>query len=202
MSITGLIIAGGQSRRFGSDKRRLRLWGAAGPTLLEHTIAILAPLCSELIVALNDPENWPNLPARLVPDEAHNVGPLGGLYAGLRAAQYPAALVVAADLPLLNPQLLRALIDYPLIGDALVPQRPAGLEPLHAIYCRSCLPRLTSYLQQGDRSMHGFLAQITIQHPPLALLEQHDPEERSFYNINAPDQLAIIVDLLRHRYVQ
>ncbi len=48
--VSGVVVAGGRSRRLGQDKRRLRLWGEVGPTLLEHTLQVLAPLCAELIV--------------------------------------------------------------------------------------------------------------------------------------------------------
>lgn len=119
----GIILAGGQSRRMNEDKRRLRLWGADGPTLLEHTLAVLAPLCDELIVVLNDLHEWIHLPATLVSDIVPGSGPAGGLYTGLLYTHAPSALVVAADMPFLNPRLLRYMLSYPQPYDALVPVR-------------------------------------------------------------------------------
>jgi molybdenum cofactor guanylyltransferase len=193
MSISGLIIAGGRSTRFGSDKRALRLWGSEGPTLLEHTIALLAPLCDEVIVVLNDPERWPDLAVRTVADAYPAAGPLAGMYAGLCAARSAAALVVAADMPLLNPALLKALIDYAAVYDALVPQSINGLEPLHAIYRQTCTTHLKTYLDQGGRAIHTFLRTINMQHPPSTMLEQHDPHGSSFFNLNTPGELAEII---------
>ncbi|MEP7190641.1 MAG: NTP transferase domain-containing protein, partial [Roseiflexaceae bacterium] len=63
---SAIVLAGGVSRRLGQDKRRLRLWRAAGPTLLEYVVGIVARLCADVLVVLNDPDAWAELPARLV----------------------------------------------------------------------------------------------------------------------------------------
>lgn len=118
--VSAIVIAGGRSRRLGFDKRRLKLWGDAGPTLLEHTVALVGSLCSEVVVVLNDAEQWPGLPARMIPDAFPEAGALGGLATGLGAASSPYALAVASDMPLLNPRLLRAMLEQPHDYDALV----------------------------------------------------------------------------------
>jgi molybdenum cofactor guanylyltransferase len=82
---TAIVLAGGRSTRLGQDKRRLQLWGSQGPTLLARTVALAAACCAEVVVVLNDPEAWPDLPARLVLDAYPGVGPLGGLASGLAA---------------------------------------------------------------------------------------------------------------------
>lgn len=127
VELSGIVIAGGRSRRFGVDKRRLRLWGEGGPHLLGHTVALLQPLCVETIVVLNDAEAWSDLPARIVPDEQPGSGALGGLISGLQAMRAPAALVIAADMPLIVPEVLAALAQWPFTGDALAPTPPASL---------------------------------------------------------------------------
>jgi molybdopterin-guanine dinucleotide biosynthesis protein A len=98
----------------GQDKRCLRLWGAHAPTLLAHTVALVATVCAEVVVVLNDSAAWPDLPGRLVPDAFPGAGPLGGLATGLAAVTTDAALLLACDMPLLQPALLRALLDAPL----------------------------------------------------------------------------------------
>ncbi|MCS6840385.1 MAG: NTP transferase domain-containing protein, partial [Roseiflexus sp.] len=123
MSTSCIIIAGGSSRRMGSDKRRLRLWGERGPTLLEHMVAQAARFSDDVIVALNDPEAWSGLPARLVCDEAAEGGPLAGLAAGLAASRYEYALALACDMPLVQEALIDALLAYPRPYDALAPLR-------------------------------------------------------------------------------
>lgn len=195
--LAGVVVAGGQSRRLGQDKRRLRLWGDPGPTLLEHTLATLAPLCAELVVVLNDAEAWPGLPARAVPDVYADAGALGGIYAGLAAASAPRAIVVAADMPLLSPAALRAMLALPHDYDALVPRSPRperarnalDLEPLHAVYTRACLGPLRATLDAGRRRIVDFLDQVRVRVVEPADLAAADPAGRSFRNINTPEEL-------------
>jgi molybdopterin-guanine dinucleotide biosynthesis protein A len=170
----------------GRDKRSLRLWGSTGPTLLEFVAGVLAPLCSDLIVVLNDPAAWRGLPARLVPDEVPGCGALGGLISGLAAMQYDQAIVVAGDMPLLNRQLLTALRDTPFAGDACVPADSAGLQPLHALYRRSCLRHLRRARDSGRLGLGAALAGLQISRPDPGLLQVHDPHGYSWFNLNTP----------------
>lgn len=204
--ISGIIVAGGASRRLGQDKRRLQLWGAAGPTLLGHTLAVLDPLCAERIVVLNDPERWPDLPARLVGDAYPDGGALGGIVSGLEAAAHGVAIVVAADLPLLNGGLLAALVGMLGDADALLPRSPApgrarngrDLEPLHAIYRRSCRETLAMALRSGERQIFAALAGLRVRSPAPEELRPYDPIGHSFTNINTPADLARVQELIGH----
>lgn len=204
----GIILAGGQSRRMNQDKRRLRLWGADGPTLLEHTLAVLTPLCDELIVVLNDPHAWYHLQATLVTDIVPGSGPAGGLYTGLLYTHAPSALVVAADMPFLNPRLLRYMLSYPQSYDALVPIHPHNtpqmntdtprcciseksgspsieqVEPLHAVYSRACLPHMQAALDEGIRRMADILARLDTVYLSPEEVARHDSSGMSFTNIN------------------
>lgn len=194
---SGIILAGGQSRRLGQDKRRLRLWGEDKPSLLEHTVSILSLLCDEVIVVLNDPEDWKHLPAYLVTDDLPDAGVLGGLYTGLNAAKYQHALVIGADMPFLNIDLLKAMLGYPRNFDALVPRsiKPnkarngLNAETLHAIYSRQRLDLLREKLREGTRSIAEFLSVINVKFLEPAIVTKYDPHGYSFFNINTPDDL-------------
>jgi molybdopterin-guanine dinucleotide biosynthesis protein A len=207
-NVSGVVVAGGLSRRLGHDKRRLRLWGPTGPTLLEHTLGVLAPLCADLLVVLNDAAAWPALPARVVGDVYADGGALGGIYAGLAAAHFPVALVVAADMPLLNAHLLRAMLAHPLAGDALVPRTlrthpgaapgtPApAAEPLHALYRRACLPTLEKALDAGTRRIGDVLGLLRVDWLEPPDVARHDPAGHSFLNLNTPADLAYVQRVL------
>jgi molybdenum cofactor guanylyltransferase len=186
-----IILAGGQSRRLGFDKRRLRLWGADGPTLLEHTLALVAPLSTEVIVVLNDADAWPNLAARSVPDAYPEAGPLGGLASGMQALHAETALVVACDMPQLEPALLAALSAEPLAADVRCLVRPVtGPEPLLALYHRRCRCSAETLLRQGERRMSAFLATLCRDERGPGWWARYDPAGRSFTNINRPHDLA------------
>jgi molybdopterin-guanine dinucleotide biosynthesis protein A len=198
--VAGVVVAGGQSRRLGEDKRKLRLWGDSGPMLLEHTLALIAPLCDELVVVLNDPQDWQHLPARLVPDAYADGGSLGGIYSGLAAVSKQHALVVAGDMPLLNPKLLAAMLSRPRDFDALVPRSPhvgvarnaLNVEPLHAVYSKACLEPLRHTLEQGQRRIIAFLERVHVVTIEPDELQMYDPYGHAFLNINTPDELAAV----------
>jgi molybdopterin-guanine dinucleotide biosynthesis protein A len=103
----------------GTDKRRLRLWGERGPMLLEYMVIRTARFSDDIVVALNDPEAWSGLQARLVRDEVARSGPLAGLAAGLAVCHHEYALALACDLPLVQDALIDALLAYPRPYDAL-----------------------------------------------------------------------------------
>lgn len=199
-----MVLAGGQSRRLGRDKRRLRLWGANGPTLLEHTVAMAATLCAEVVVVLNDPEGWPCLPAAIIGDCYPDGGALGGVASALEVIATPFALVLACDMPLLNPSLLAAMVAVPRAYDLLVPsspqpgasRNPFGVEPLHAIYARSCLAPMQRALSAGERQVTCFFPHVRVSYLDAAIVRHHDPDGHSFLSVNTPEQLATVEQLL------
>lgn len=183
----------------GRDKRRLRLWGAQGPMLLEHAVARAACVSDDIIVALNDPHDWPGLAARLVVDEMAHAGPLAGLAAGLAVCRHEYALTLACDLPFIQNALLEALLIYPRPYDALAPLRPAGAraprnaiaaEPLLAVYRRSCRAAINHCLERGARALIDLLALVDTQYLPPDVWRRYDPEGLSFINLNRPEDLA------------
>jgi molybdopterin-guanine dinucleotide biosynthesis protein A len=198
--LAGIVVAGGKSRRLGQDKRRLRLWGDSGPTLLEHTVGLIAPFCSETLVVLNDGNEWPQLSARRVPDLIDDAGALGGIYSGLRACQADYALVVAADMPLLQTELIQLLVDQPRDYQALVPRAQQqgntrnrfDLEPLLAIYARSALPVVEALLDAGERRISDLFSKLETRILEPEDWSRVDPSGRSFRNINRPDDLALV----------
>jgi molybdopterin-guanine dinucleotide biosynthesis protein A len=195
---SAIVVAGGLSRRLGKDKRRVRLWGAAGPTLLEHTVGLVTQLCDDVVVVLNDPEQWPGLPARSVPDVYPDGGALGGIYAGLLAARHPYALAVACDMPFLNANLLGAMLARRRDYDVLVPRslepgstrNQLGVESLHAIYGKGCLVAMRATLESGRRQIAAFFPQVRMAYLEPEETRRYDPAGRSFINVNTPEQMA------------
>lgn len=143
LSILGAILAGGESRRFGSDKAAATLDGKA---LLDHVAAAIGPQVDNLIVVGRD---WPGL--RSVPDRpVPGLGPLGGLVGAFAAAQamgHDAVLCVGCDVLGLPPDLLARLTP----GPACVETLPVvGLWPL------SLVELLATYLGEGERAVYGW----------------------------------------------
>ena len=150
--MTAVILAGGRSRRIGESKLFLE-WGQQ--TLIAHAVALLSPLFEDLLIVASR-ENFealtklfPSYP-RIVLDVVEDKGPLGGIHAGLISARSFAAFVVGCDMPLLNPRLISFLKSLTAGYDAVVPRAPKGLEPLHSIYTRNCLPVIEGQLHEFD----------------------------------------------------
>ncbi len=203
--ISGVVVAGGRSQRMGQDKRRLQLWGDDGPTLLEHTVALVRAGCDDVIVVLNDPGSWPHLHARFVGDAYPNGGALGGIYSGLHAAQHEHAFVVAADMPLLNTALIQWMIGQPRDYDVLIPsvadssraRNRLGVESLHAIYSRACLLSMQRQLDAGNPQVIGFFDQVRVRIIDPATLRQFDPDATAFANVNTPDDVQRVHATIR-----
>lgn len=190
MQTSAIILAGGKSRRLGRDKRRLWFAGLQAQTLLEHTVLFISQLCDDVVVVLNDPDAWPRLAAQSVPDRYPDTGPLGGIASGLAACKYEQALVVACDMPLLQPSLLRHMLQKPRGYDILAPrtQNPTrnqlGIEPLHAIYDRRCMAAIEQMLHQGDYQISGLYQQLAVEYLEQDEWQRYDFGGYSFMNVN------------------
>ncbi|HEY7970931.1 MAG TPA: molybdenum cofactor guanylyltransferase [Candidatus Limnocylindrales bacterium] len=121
-AVTGIVLAGGRSSRFGSDKLAAEV--AGGLTLLEASVLGIAPLVTEVIVVLTpgDDRRLPmaGVPVRRVADPESFEGPLVGLRAGLDAATEPIVLAVGGDMPAMRAPVLAALLRALLAADASV----------------------------------------------------------------------------------
>lgn len=186
--MTGIILAGGESRRMGQNKAFLP-WG--GMTLIEHLIERLRPVTDEIIVAAKDRRAFGHLRARVVEDAVPGVHALGGLYTGLRAARAELCFVCACDAPFVSPGLARALAGCLAGRDLAVPRSRRGLEPLHAVYARSrTLPVVEEQMRRGRWSLRNLVEKL---HPRIvegAALWPFDPAQRCFVNLNTPADYA------------
>ncbi len=204
---TLVINAGGQSRRMGQPKALLPV-PPQGRRLLETIVQRLQPLAPHAILVIaNDPmiRQQTNLgdTVRWLSDTYLDVGPLGGIATAL-ATVTDWAIVVACDMPLLNPDLLRYLVALAqevdstraAVWDAIVPVVDGYPEPLHAIYHRRCLAAVTARLAAGQRRATAFLPDIHVRYVHEAELRRHDPALQSFLNVNTPEEWAQIRPLL------
>jgi molybdopterin-guanine dinucleotide biosynthesis protein A len=187
--ISAIIQAGGRSRRMGRDKA---LIDYQGRPIIAHVIDTLRVLTDDVAVISNRSDLYSSFGARIVPDYDPPCGPLGGLAAGLRAMKAELAIVVACDMPFLNVNLLRWLIDLADGYDAIVPQSGVEYEPLHAVYRRDCYHPIVQRLERGERRVISFFADVRLRPVPEAEWRVLDPEGRSLINLNTPDDLTLL----------
>lgn len=186
--VTGILLAGGKSRRMGEDKRFLLV---GEQTLFERTLAVLQSIFETVCVVIA--QDSPPLKAE-VPvfrDLIAGCGSLGGLYTGLKQAHTEYAFVVACDMPFLNPILVRYLVSLRDKTDIVMVRLEQGLQPTHALYSRRCLPVIEGMLQARLLKIQ-YLATHQSLHTRLVAeseLRKIDHEGLSFINVNTPADL-------------
>ncbi len=192
LPVTAAVLAGGRSMRMGVDKTLLDV---DGEPLVAHVVESVRAICTHVIVVTNRPEalDAADLPADVpvLADEIAYQGPLGGLTTAMGAAEDDWVLAVAADMPWLEPDVIRALWDSRGGADVVVPVGEKGLEPLLALYrIEACLPAARAVLARGRRRVVAIFGELNVVEVPLEALRSADPELRSLVNINTPEDLA------------
>ncbi len=195
-AISAIVLAGGRSSRFGADKAFLPV---EGQPLVARTVHQLAALSDDLILVTNNPAPYRplGLSVRLVPDERPGEGSLMGIYSGLKAARHPYALAVACDMPFLNLSLLRYMLSFVAGYDVIIPRSGDCLEPLHAIYGKTCLPFMAHLLEQGRRQIIAFFPEVRVRYVEEEEIGRFDPQHLSFLNVNTPADWARVQRLLQ-----
>ncbi|GBC92836.1 putative molybdenum cofactor guanylyltransferase [bacterium HR15] len=145
MNLTGAVLAGGRSQRFGQPKATFKL---RGKPLLLYTLDALQPICTERVVVAKPDTPLPSLPptVRLLYDEFETQHPLSGILTVLHHANCEWVFICAVDMPFLNPALLQWMATLS-VGpmqeyDVIVPESEGRLQPLHAFYWRKSLEKL------------------------------------------------------------
>lgn len=180
--ITGVILAGGSSRRMGCDKGQLVL---NGKTLFEHALTTMQTLCDKIIISGErldrDSYQFPWV-ADSYPGSA-----LGGLHGALKHVQSDWILVIPCDLAFPDAAILQQLVNARGATDALIPQTQKGLEPVVALYHKRCLKPMEIMLQNNQHRILDLLKLINYSTFDCSTLAAG--WEDAFMNINTPEDL-------------
>jgi molybdopterin-guanine dinucleotide biosynthesis protein A len=188
--MTGIILSGGRSRRMGENKAFLRV---NGERLIDRTVRFFRAVFSDVVIVTSTPLDYLDQPVAVVTDILPEKGALGGIYTGLFFAAHEKAFVAACDMPFLNTAFMEYLISRADGYDIVVPETPAGLQPLNAIYARRCLPAIRRLLDRNRLKIIGFYPGHPLLKIPTAMIRSFDPEERMFMNINTPEDLTPLI---------
>jgi molybdopterin-guanine dinucleotide biosynthesis protein A len=197
MMRTLVIQAGGESLRMGQNKARMLF---CGEPLIERILRRTGSLAGQVFITTNLPEQLEYLGLPVVEDIIPGKGALGGLYTALATAANSEVIVVACDMPFVNPDLILAECDLLLTGqtDAVIPVSPLGFEPFHAVYRReSCLAAVQKVLQAGQLRLSSWFSEVHVYKMTLAEVAQYDPNYYAFINVNTPEEFQIAERLAR-----
>jgi Molybdopterin-guanine dinucleotide biosynthesis protein A len=190
--MTGVILAGGSSRRMGSNKALLKL---DGMTMIEKVYQIVSSLFDDVVLVTNHPEEYSFIPCRKIPDIYQEYGSIAGLHAALTTTTTNRIFLAGCDMPLLNRELIRLLAQTSPEADAVVPLNSAGLlEPLHAVYAKSSLSAVSEMMEAGEKSILRLFDKITTTVLPPAAYAHLEQAESSFVNANTPGEFQALHD--------
>ena len=184
--VTGAILIGGQSRRLGRDKVLLYY---QGKPLAVHLHGILTSLFPRVLLIGHPRPELEDLGFTCLPDLVPGKGVLGGIYTALSAAATPHVFIAGADMPFLTPALISTILSHRHLADAVIPRGPRGLEPLCAVYSKSCADVMEESLRVGTLKIMAALENMTVLSPEVS---PDNGEPDPFININYPEDVEML----------
>jgi molybdopterin-guanine dinucleotide biosynthesis protein A len=185
-NVTGLILLGGKSSRYGSNKALVEIDGVR---LVDRVARVMKSIFHRVLLLTNTPEEYVYLRIPMVEDLIKGLGPMGGIYTGLSTISDEAGFFVACDMPFLNEELIRHLVDLREDFDAVVPRMDWMLEPLHALYSKKCLAIVQEAIGQHQHQILKCFDRLRVRYVDEEELRRWDPDLRSLFNINKPEDL-------------
>lgn len=187
-NFSGVILAGGKSRRMGTPKPFLELHGKR---MIDIVLDSLREVFDEIIIAVDDKNRFVGFrDVTIVEDVVRECGPLGGIHAGLEAISHERAFFMACDMPCLHNDVIHQLLmqSKEKQCDALIPQIGETIEPLCAVYRKGLKDSLYSFIKKsGNHSVMCFLDTINVCYWKMDVTSF---DNRTFRNLNTPHDLC------------
>ena len=185
--MTGILLSGGKNRRMGTNKAFLQI---DGERLIDRSIRLYRSIFSEIILVTNEPRLYLDQDVTIVTDLTKDKGPLMGIYTGLFYASSEDIFVAACDMPYLNGDFIRYMIDQRGDEDIVAPLSGDRPEPLHAIYSKRCMSPIRGLLDSDHLKITGFYKGLRQKLIGGDVLQSFDPHGRMFINMNTPEDLT------------
>lgn len=184
---SAIILAGGKNTRIGRNKALIKL--PIGETILQNIVDILQRIFPEIIIVTNQTKDYLRFNVHVVEDLIKESGPLGGIFTGLCYSVSKHNFVVACDMPFIQPALIRLLLEKSGTHDVVIPEVDGEVEPLFALYSKSCIPTMLEHLQKQNLKIREVLSKLQVKKIGAEKIDQLDPEHLSFFNINTEEDL-------------
>jgi molybdenum cofactor guanylyltransferase len=185
MQVTGVILAGGQSRRMGRDKAFLPFGKGL---LIERVIEVAQQVTDGMILITNTPKQYQHFGLPMFSDVIPQAGSLGGIYTGLVSAKTPYSLCLACDMPFVKRDFLRLLCDTAAEADVVIPRNDEDFQPLCAVYSQVCREPIRQKIEASRLKITGFFDQVRVRIIEGELLARYDPHDIMFFNANTPEE--------------
>ena len=187
--ITAVILAGGKSRRMGTNKAFLDF---KGKTFLKRQIDLLSDTFDEIIISANSLSEYKGFNTNVVKDIYPEKGPLGGIYTGLINSSSFYTFVLACDMPFVESSLIKQLEAYTKIEpekyDVIVPLNGKRLEPLHAFYSKNCIEPIKNQIENNNLRITNFFPNVKVKTIEISSVTGLDNPVNSLSNLNTPEE--------------
>lgn len=183
-NITGIILAGGKSSRMGSDKGIVNL---NGKKFVEHILEALLPNVNEVMIIANN-DNYNYLGYKVINDKIKDCGPLGGIYTGLMDSKTENNIVVSCDIPFINSNLVKYIIENTSNADITVPIYKGNIEPLCAVYTKRTSDQIYNLIMNKDLKIQNIFKYFITKELYITKIQKFYTD-KLFVNINTPEEL-------------
>ncbi len=195
MKAAGVILAGGKSSRMGEDKSMLEFHGE---TLISRSVRELRGYVEELIVVSNRQQKYCFPGVKEITDIYRGIGPLAGIHAGLKAAAFEYVFFMACDMPFLEGRLAGMLLENSPGFDVVVPRIGSYLEPLCAVYSKTCLPYIENNIAKKCCRVIDFYPFVKVKYIEEKMIRKITDPKQAFVNINTQDEYRKMCPLVQH----
>lgn len=186
---TGVILAGGLSKRFSGKNKALIRIGCS--TILDRIYEVFKELFQEIILVTNDPARYLKWDFTIVTDIYPARSSLTGIYSGLFFATNPYVFFSPCDTPFLKKELVEMIIESIEPGiDVVVPETSNGMEPLCAVYSQQCFHPVKGNMLAGRFMIQKLFKKLRVKKIPETKIREKDADLISFININTAHDLA------------
>lgn len=182
---TVIILAGGKSSRMGFDKQFLKI---EQRSLMDSMIHKLSKEFDEIIIVTNKPDHYIGLGHKITGDLIENMGPLGGIHAGLTISSSQYALIVACDMPNINMEYIKYMKTQ-VRNHGCTTKFGNYLEPFISYYSKELIVEIEKYLKTNRKSIHGFLASVEFSYIEEDVARKFSHNWDMFLNLNTKDDL-------------
>lgn len=185
MSITGIVLAGGNSSRMGTNKAWVMF---NGKPLIDYAIEALLPVCNRVILSTNQPTSHRNL--EVWPDILPGKAPIVGIYSCLSRIQTNAAFVLSCDMPMVNSQFVQflAACHRPEHQLTIPLHNTHQIEPLCAIYSATAIPPMYRAIASQNYKLYRLAQSLLANYIPVEEAYPHYTPQL-FSNINTQTDL-------------
>ncbi|MBI5027101.1 MAG: molybdenum cofactor guanylyltransferase [Nitrospirae bacterium] len=183
---TGVILAGGENKRMPLLKAFIEI---NGEKIIERNLKIMKNLFREIFIITNTPELYVYLGVPMLGDIYPLKGPMAGIFTSLINSRNPWVFISACDMPFINKELILYMTSKTGNCDAVVPEFRKNIEPLFALYSKRLADDMEKAILNNKTGLQDFLRQKRVKYITKGEIKSFDPDERSFINLNTPEDI-------------